>query len=69
MNKQFDNILDWTASEHSIVCSKCKHTSVQSLVDDAYEAVTNFIKDGWRCPRQIAYCPKCAKKHLKPRKK
>jgi len=68
MNKEFDNILGWTESEHSIRCSKCGCVDTKHMIDEAYYAVENFITDGWRCPKEKVYCPSCAKKYLKSTK-
>lgn len=66
MSKEFDNIFGWTESSHSIKCSKCNAVGTQHMIDEAFYAVQNFITNGWRCPKQHVYCPKCAKKYLKP---
>lgn len=51
-------------SGHHIVCNKChKHDEISAY--DEYDAAEYYYEKGWRVPKLLTYCPKCAKKHLK----
>ncbi len=52
-----------------VKCTKCKVFNDVGGISDNYEAVEYFLEKGWRATENNTYCPSCAKKHLKPKKK
>ena len=51
-----------------ISCSKCDADGEDEVFDDN-EAIEGFYAEGWRATERHTYCPKCAKKYLKRKKK
>ena len=51
-----------------ICCSKCDKEDSSDCNDDL-EAMQGFYEEGWRATERNTYCPKCAKKYLKAKKK
>ena len=64
MADEYYELLDWTVTSTTIICSSCKATDE---IHDDY--VDFFYQNGWRATISKCYCPDCAKKYLKPKKK
>ena len=52
-----------------IQCGKCQKKEANMGVDDLDYAISCYYDEGWRATERHTYCPKCAKKFLKPKKK
>lgn len=51
-----------------IQCSKCGKEDYMDSYDE-YQSMKQFYSEGWRATELNTYCPKCAKKYLKPKNK
>lgn len=65
--KQIDSLMDFSYTEVSIECTKCRCADGTFNGDEA-DAAQEFYKNGWRTTNENCYCPQCAKKHLKKTK-
>lgn len=61
---QVDKIVEAIVTGHYINCNFCDNQLEICAVDE-FDAADFFYKKGWRIPRLLTYCPKCAKKYLK----
>lgn len=65
MGKKYtkSDLLDSIQTVSTIICTVCE--GEDEIMDDTYESVEYFFKEGWRATTKKTYCPKCAKKYLK----
>ena len=64
LDKLKDNIYNQIETFHHIHCSKCaKETYI--AYGDEWDAVNDFIIEGWYATDNNCYCPECNKKRNK----
>lgn len=66
--KEREKIYEFVEVEATIVCTK---NGCESLLCgyDEYDVGSQAYEDGWRVRGYNVYCPDCAKKYLKKKKK
>lgn len=63
--KEIKTIVESVTVLVTIQCDNCSAMKeMQFFTED--EAGEHFHNEGWRAPRSLVYCPKCAAKKLKP---
>jgi|WetSurMetagenome_2_1015567.scaffolds.fasta_scaffold1436432_2 hypothetical protein len=71
MTKEEENLLEYINEEtiYSVMCSNCLNEKIEHNYDPIF-FVEECVEEGWKVTKYgNIYCPECAKKKLKGKKK